>query len=267
MEVDAALADGSTGRAAVPSGASTGVREAVELRDGDRSRFAGKGVRTARDNVLKLIAPAVLGHSATDQRGIDNILCGLDGSGNKRAIGANAILGVSLAVAKAAAAHRRQPLFRYLGGPGEALMPVPLLNVINGGCHADNALDIQEFMIVPSGFDSFSNALDAGGEVFHALKRSLSQAGYATAVGDEGGFAPDLNSTFAALKCVETAVQQAGFSFGSQIGLALDCAASEYFRDGRYEFEGEVAGDTMQGDVGLGAYGPARWTAKRRPYA
>ncbi|MCY4541127.1 MAG: phosphopyruvate hydratase [Rhodobacteraceae bacterium] len=239
VEVDALLSDGSFGRAAVPSGASTGVREAVELRDEDGSRLGGKGVRIARDNVLTVIAPAVRGQRATDQRAVDGILCALDESDNKRTVGANAILGVSLAVAKAAAAHRQQPLFRYLGGRGGPLLPVPLLNVINGGCHADNGLDIQEFMIVLSGFSSFTDALVAGAEVFHALKSGLSASGLSTAVGDEGGFAPDMKSTFAALKCVESAIERAGFSAGEQIGLALDCAASEYFCNGSYEFAGE----------------------------
>ncbi len=239
IEVDVTLADGSTGRAAVPSGASTGTREAVELRDGDKHRLAGKGVRNAVRNVSEIIAPAVLNHCATDQEAIDAILCGLDTSGNKQCIGANAVLGVSMAVAKAAASSQREPLYRYLGGSDAALMPVPLMNVINGGCHASNALDIQEFMIVPGGFESFSLAMAAGAEIFHALKRELSQAGYSTNVGDEGGFAPTLTSTFATLEFVERAINQVGFTCGKQVALALDCAASEYFDSGNYVFAGE----------------------------
>jgi enolase len=236
VEVDCLLASGALGRAAVPSGASTGSREALELRDGDKSRFLGKGVRNAVDNV-DIIAREVEGMDAREQVMIDLVMKQMDGTENKRNLGANAILGVSLAVARAAAEAAGLPLFLYLGGAGSRTLPVPMLNVINGGAHADNNLDVQEFMIVPAGFDSFSDSLRAGVETFHQLKKILNDRGLTTAVGDEGGFAPDLKNNSEALDLILTAIEKAGYRPAEQIYLALDVAASEFFEKKSYKFE------------------------------
>jgi enolase len=243
LEVDCLLESGSVGRAAVPSGASTGKREALELRDGDE-RFGGKGVRKAVVHIEEEIAPAVEGLDARDQAVVDRVMLDLDGTPNKGRLGANAILGVSMAVAKAAADASGLSLYAYLGGPGATVLPVPMLNVLNGGVHADNSVDIQEFMLVPIGFDSFAEALRAGTEVYHVLKSVLKKRGLATAVGDEGGFAPNLESNQEALVLLMEAISQAGYQPGEQIGLALDVAASELVagRDGgsvQYELAGE----------------------------
>ena len=254
VEVDILLEDGSFGRAAVPSGASTGAYEAVELRDGDASRYLGKGVTKAVDNVNDAIADAVLGRDAEDQREIDQAMIDLDGSDNKGAIGANAILGVSLAVAKAAANARGLPLYSYIGGVSAHVLPVPMMNIINGGEHADNPIDIQEFMIMPIGAPSLAEAVRWGAEVFHTLKKGLSQKGLATAVGDEGGFAPDLASTRAALDFIMESIAAAGFTPGEDIALALDCAATEFYRDGKYEISGE--------SLSLDGHGMAEYLAK-----
>src|ERR1051326_998582 len=237
VEVDCLLQSGALGRAAVPSGASTGSREALELRDGDKLRFAGKGCLKAIDNV-ELIAKEVEGMDAREQAMIDLVMKQIDGTENKSNLGANAILGVSLAVVRAAAEAAGLPLFLYLGGAGARTLPVPMMNVINGGAHADNNLDVQEFMIIPAGFDSFSEALRAGAEIFHQLKKTLHDRKLTTAVGDEGGFAPDLKSNAEALDLILTAVDKAGYKAGSQIYLGLDVAASEFF-DKKYEFEGK----------------------------
>ncbi len=229
VEVDVRLADGSFGRAAVPSGASTGVHEAWELRDGDPKQFVGKGVTKAVANINDKIASELLGHDALDQRSIDTMMIQLDGSPNKKNLGANAILGVSLAVARAAAEHAALPLFRYLGGVNASLLPAPMMNIINGGAHADNAVDVQEFMVMPLGFDSFSDALRCGVEIFHTLKKVLQKKGFKTAVGDEGGFAPDLRSNGEALDLISEAVGQAGYKLGEQVGIALDVAATELY--------------------------------------
>ena len=239
VEVDVVLEDGSLGRAAVPSGASTGTHEALELRDGDQKRYSGKGVMKAVDNIHEGIAPHVVGHFADNQRAIDHLLKELDGTPNKSKYGANALLGVSLAVAKAAAQSLGQPLYRYVGGPHAALLPMPLMNILNGGAHADNPIDIQEFMIVPVGASSFKQALQMGAEIFHALKNVLSQEGHNTNVGDEGGFAPALKSSEEALDCVMTAIEKAGYRPGEQIALALDVAATELYDDHHYAFKGE----------------------------
>jgi len=239
IEVDVTLTDGSMGRAAVPSGASTGAHEAVELRDGDKGRWGGKGVGRAVANVNGEIAEAVTGRAAEDQAGLDAALIALDGTANKGRLGANAILGVSLANAKAAAAAGKMPLYRYLGGAEANLLPVPMMNIVNGGVHADNRIDFQEFMVVPVGAASFAEALRCGAEIFHALKSALHAAGLSTAVGDEGGFAPAIHSTRAALDFIEKAVSAAGYRLGDDVLLALDCAASEYFKDGAYRMEGE----------------------------
>ena len=248
VEVDVLLEDGSFGRAAVPSGASTGAHEAVELRDGDKDRYLGKGVLKAVDAVNTTIADAVLGLDAEDQRDIDQAMIDADGSDNKGSLGANAILGASLAVAKAAAAARGLPLYSYVGGVGAHVLPVPMMNIINGGEHADNPIDIQEFMIMPVGADSLAEAVRWGAEVFHTLKKGLSQKGLSTAVGDEGGFAPDLASTRDALDFIMASIEQAGFKPGEDIALALDCAATEFYRDGKYEISGEnlsLSGEDM----------------------
>ncbi|WP_375289786.1 phosphopyruvate hydratase [Qipengyuania sp.] len=248
VEVDVLLDDGSFGRAAVPSGASTGAHEAVELRDGDKARYLGKGVTKAVDAVNTAIADAVLGLDAEDQRDIDQAMIDLDGTENKGSLGANAILGTSLAVAKAAANARGLPLYAYVGGVGAHVLPVPMMNIINGGEHADNPIDIQEFMIMPVGADSIAEAVRWGAEVFHTLKKGLSQKGLSTAVGDEGGFAPDLASTRDALDFIMASIEQAGFKPGEEIALALDCAATEFYRDGKYEISGEnlsLSGDDM----------------------
>ncbi|HKC03091.1 MAG TPA: phosphopyruvate hydratase [Sphingomicrobium sp.] len=239
IEVDVTLADGSMGRAAVPSGASTGAHEAVELRDGDKSRWGGKGVEKAVANVNGEIAGTVIGREAEDQAGLDAALIALDGTANKGRLGANAILGVSLANAKAAAAAGKMRLYRYLGGAEANLLPVPMMNIVNGGVHADNRIDFQEFMVVPVGAASFAEALRCGAEIFHALKGALHAAGLSTAVGDEGGFAPAIHSARAALDFIEKAVTTAGYTIGDDVLLALDCAASEYFKDGAYRMEGE----------------------------
>ncbi|MEZ5824155.1 MAG: phosphopyruvate hydratase [Geminicoccaceae bacterium] len=239
VEVDVELASGAFGRAAVPSGASTGIREALELRDGDKSRWLGKGVRKAVDAVNGEIADAILGRDATDQGGIDAAMIRLDGTETKARLGANAILGVSMAVAKAAAEASGLPLYRYVGGAAARVLPVPMMNVINGGAHADNPIDFQEFMIMPVGAPTFSEALRMGVEVFHSLKKALSDAGLNTNVGDEGGFAPNIGSAEEALAFLEKAVSAAGYRAGDDIVFALDCAASEFFENGRYEVKGE----------------------------
>ena len=239
LEVECLLEDGGLGRAAVPSGASTGEHEALELRDGDKARYLGKGVRQAVENVHRAIAPAVLGKDALDQAGLDRALIQLDGTPNKGQLGANAVLGVSLAVAKAAASSLGIPLYRHLGGVSARVLPVPLMNVLNGGAHADNNVDLQEFMIVPLGAPSFHEALRWGVEVFHTLKGVLKKRGLATAVGDEGGFAPNLDSNEAALQVLVEAIEKAGYKPGEQVSLALDPAASEFFRDGAYVLQGE----------------------------
>jgi enolase len=229
VECEVLLSDGSHGRAAVPSGASTGAHEAWELRDGDKSVFMGKGVQTAIDNVNEKIADALQGMDGTDQAGIDAAMIELDGSSNKKNLGANAILGVSLATAHAAASATGQPLYRYLGGAGARLLPAPMMNIINGGEHADNSVDVQEFMVMPLGFDRFSDALRAGTEVFHHLKKVLSEKNYNTSVGDEGGFAPDLKSNQEALDVILQAIDQAGYKAGEQIWIALDVASTEFY--------------------------------------
>jgi enolase len=241
VEVEVFLSSGAEGRAAVPSGASTGSGEALELRDGDKRRYAGKGVRQAVKNVEQAIAPELKGFDALDQAIIDRTLCQLDGTAQKETLGANAILGVSLACARAAADDLGLPLFRYLGGPAGRTLPVPLMNVVNGGAHADNRLDFQEFMLVPAGLPSFAEALRAGAEIFQVLKRLLREAHHATGVGDEGGFAPDLPGTEATLTLLVRAIEAAGYKPGGDVWLALDVAASELWRDGRYRAAGEGA--------------------------
>ena len=236
VEVDVLLTDGSFGRAAVPSGASTGIAEAVELRDGDKSRYMGKGVLKAVNNVNSIIAKKVKGMDPAEQAEIDSLMIKLDGTKNKGNLGANAILGVSLAVAKSAAASKGVSLFKYLGGSKAKLLPVPMMNILNGGSHADNNVDLQEFMIMPAGFKSFSEALRAGVETFHSLKKVLSGKGYNTSVGDEGGFAPNLKSNEEAVEVILEAIGKAGYTAGKQIFIALDPAASEFFQDGRYVF-------------------------------
>ena len=249
VEVDVTLEDGSMGRAAVPSGASTGAHEAVELRDGDKSRWGGKGVEKAIDAANGEIADAVIGFDAEDQAEIDRLMIELDGSPNKARLGANAILGVSLATAKAAADAIGMPLYRYVGGMDAGLLPVPMMNIVNGGVHADNPIDFQEFMIMPVGFDSFAEALRCGTEIFHALKSALHQAGLSTAVGDEGGFAPNIASPREALDLIVKSIGSAGYA-GNDVLLALDCASTEFYKGGRYELEGEgrsLSGDEMAG--------------------
>ena len=239
VEVDVILEDGAKGRAAVPSGASTGAHEAVELRDGDKARYGGKGVRKAVDAVNGEIYDALGGMDAEAQTKIDDTLITLDGTPNKGRLGANAILGVSLAVAKAAAAAKNEPLYRYVGGTAARTLPVPMMNIINGGVHADNPIDFQEFMIMPLGAPTFDEALRAGAEIFHTLKSQLHAAKLNTNVGDEGGFAPNLKSAAAALDFVMKAIAKAGYKPGEDIMLALDCAATEFFKDGAYVYEGE----------------------------
>ncbi len=239
VEVDVTLEDGSLGRAAVPSGASTGAFEAVELRDGDQSRFGGKGVLEAVGNVNSLIGPEVEGLSPFDQPGFDRVLIELDGTTNKGKLGANAILGVSLAGAKAAADSVGLPLYRYLGGVNAKVLPVPMMNILNGGEHADNNVDIQEFMIMPVGAASFSEGLRMGTEVYHSLKSVLKAKGLSTAIGDEGGFAPNLKSNAEALTVIVDAIRKAGYEPGEQVALALDVAATELYKDGAYHLEGE----------------------------
>ena len=239
IEVEVQLEDGTVARAAVPSGASTGAFEAVERRDGDKSRYGGKGVADAVDAVLDVIAPEILGIDATEQRLIDQALIDLDGTANKAKLGANAILGVSLAVAKAAAESSGLPLFRYLGGPNAHLLPVPMMNILNGGSHADSNVDIQEFMVAPIGAPTFKEALRYGAEVYHSLKSVLKGRGLATGLGDEGGFAPNLESNRAALDLILEAIDKAGYKAGVDVALALDVASTEFFRDGAYQFEGK----------------------------
>jgi len=239
VEVDVTLEDGSLGRAAVPSGASTGAHEAVELRDGDKARWGGKGVDKAVAAVNGEIADTIIGFEAEDQAEIDAAMIDLDGSVNKGRLGANAILGVSLAAAKAAADARSMPLYRYVGGVDSNLLPVPMMNILNGGAHADNPIDFQEFMVMPVGAESFSEALRCGAEIFHALKSALHARGLSTSVGDEGGFAPNIASARAALDLIGEATAAAGYKLGDDVMIALDCAASEYFKGGKYEMPGE----------------------------
>ncbi|MEO7433675.1 MAG: phosphopyruvate hydratase [Dokdonella sp.] len=239
LEAEVTLVDGSFGRAMVPSGASTGSREAVELRDGDPSRYLGKGVKNAVANVNTTIAHALKGFDADDQRGLDGKLIALDGSPNKSHLGANALLGVSLANAHAVAASRKLPLWKVLAGDRPAQLPVPMMNIINGGAHADNNVDMQEFMVLPVGLPNFAEALRAGTEIFHALKSVLKARGLATSVGDEGGFAPDLKSNEEAIETILAAVDKAGYKIGAEIYLGLDVASSEFFKDGAYHLEGE----------------------------
>jgi enolase len=237
--VDVHLESGAMGRAAVPSGASTGAHEAVERRDGDKNRYKGKGVLEAVAAVNGEIAEEIVGFDALEQVGIDRTMIEMDGTPNKSRLGANAILGVSLAVAKAAAEHTGQPLFRYVGGTSARVLPVPMMNIINGGEHADNPIDIQEFMIMPVGADDIRDAVRMGSEVFHTLKKELQNAGHNTGIGDEGGFAPNLNSARDALDFILKSIEKAGYTPGEDICLALDCAATEYFKGGRYEMKGE----------------------------
>jgi enolase len=242
VEVDVILEDGARGRAAVPSGASTGAHEALEIRDGDSARFGGRGVLTAVRRVTDVIGPALEGREALDQREIDRLLVELDGTADRSGLGANAILGVSLATAKAAALSQGLPLFRYLGGPMAHVLPVPLFNVINGGAHADNPLDIQEFMLVPRGAASFSEALRWGAECFHALRMQLKGRGLSTGIGDEGGFAPEVATAAEACELLVEAVRQAGLEPGAEVAIALDVAATELYERGRYRLEGEERG-------------------------
>jgi enolase len=242
IEADVLCSNGMMGRAAVPSGASTGEHEAVELRDGDSGRYGGKGVQQAVQNVEETIGPALRGAEITDQLGIDSAMIEIDGTPNKSSLGANAILAVSLAAARAAAQSVNLPLYRYLGGPLARVMPVPMMNILNGGAHATNTVDFQEFMIVPIGAESFSDALRMGTEVFHALKKVLVKRKLATGVGDEGGFAPDLRDDEDAIKVILEAIDAAGYAAGKEVALALDCAASELYNDGTYTFKKSGAG-------------------------
>jgi enolase len=239
IEVDVKLENGIMGRAAVPSGASTGAHEAVELRDNDQTRFKGKGVSKAIENVNNELAKVIVGTSSKDQENIDKKMIALDGTENKSKLGANAILGISLAVAKAAAICSNQPLFRYIGGEAARVLPVPMMNIINGGEHADNPIDIQEFMIMPIGAENIKEAVRMGSEVFHTLKAELKSAGLSTSVGDEGGFAPNISSTRDALDFILKSIEKAGYKAGEDIYLALDCASTEYFNDGKYHLSGE----------------------------
>jgi enolase len=246
VEVEVLLEDGTVSRAAVPSGASTGAFEAYELRDGDKGRYLGKGVQKAVDAVLDVLGPALEGVEASDQRLVDATLIELDGTDNKKKLGANAILGVSLAVARAAADSADLPLYRYLGGPNAHVLPVPLMNIINGGAHADNGLDAQEIMMLPVGAETFTEALRWGAEIYHALKAELHTAGLATGLGDEGGFAPDIASSREALDFIVGAVEKAGFTMGEQIALGMDVASTEFFADGVYSYEGaKLSADQM----------------------
>ena len=239
VEADVLLESGVSGRAAVPSGASTGTREAIELRDGDKGRYGGKGVLKAVENVNTEICEAIVGLDAVEQSFIDQTLVELDGSDNKSRLGANALLAVSLAVAKAAGEESGLPLYRYLGGAGRMQLPVPMMNVINGGAHANNSLDLQEFMIIPVGAESFREAMRCGAEIFQALKKLLDRKGMPTTVGDEGGFAPNLPNNEAALKLIIEAIEAAGYTPGSQVAIGLDCASSEFFKDGKYDLASE----------------------------
>ncbi len=237
VEADVQLSGGALGRAAVPSGASTGEHEAVELRDGDAKRYLGKGVQKAVGNIRNALAPVLIGMDAAEQRSLDGRMLELDGTENKGKLGANAILAVSMAAARAAAAAAGLPLYRHLGDPEANLLPVPMMNILNGGAHADNNVDFQEFMAMPVGATSFAEALRWGAEVFHTLKGVLKKRGYNTAVGDEGGFAPSLKSNVEAIEVILEAIQQAGYKAGSQVAIALDPAASEFFKDGKYVFK------------------------------
>jgi enolase len=236
IEAEVILEDGTSGRAAVPSGASTGENEAVELRDGDDGRYSGKGVLNAVQNVIETIGPELEGRDALDQTEIDGIMIELDGTENKSKLGANAILAVSLANARAAAAYQGMPLYRYIGGANAKTLPVPMMNILNGGAHADNNVDFQEFMIMPAGSDSFSEALRCGAEIFHNLKKVLKSRGYSTSVGDEGGFAPNLRSNDEAVETILEAIEKAGYNAGEDVMIALDPASSEFYRDGKYVF-------------------------------
>ena len=256
LECEVSVASGTIGRAAVPSGASTGEHEAHELRDGDKTRYGGKGVRTAVENVRSKIAPRLVGMDAQDQEGLDRLMIELDGTPNKKSLGANAILGVSLAAARAAAVSLGLPLYRYLGGVGARTLPVPLMNILNGGAHADSNVDIQEFMVVPWGAPTFAEALRMGAEIFHALKAVLKARSYFTGVGDEGGFAPSLKSNREALELIAEAIGKAGYRLGADVVLALDCAASELYEGGKYVLGGE--GKTL--DRGQLADLYAAWT-------
>jgi enolase len=249
VEVDVTLEDGSMGRAAVPSGASTGAHEANEKRDGDARRYKGKGVLEAVAAVNGEIAEAIVGFDATEQVGIDRTMIEMDGTPNKSRLGANAILGVSLAVAKAAAEFTAQPLYRYVGGTSARVLPVPMMNIINGGEHADNPIDIQEFMIMPVGASDIREAVRMGSEVFHTLKKELQAAGHNTGIGDEGGFAPNLNSARDALDFILKSIEKAGYKPGEDMFLALDCAATEYFKGGKYEMKGEGKSLSIEGNV------------------
>jgi len=259
VEVEVLLESGAVGRAAVPSGASTGEREALELRDGDSGRYLGKGVTKAVENVNQTIAPEMVGMEATDQAVLDQLLIELDGTEDKRKLGANAILGVSLAVAKAAADDYGLPLYKYIGGVDAKVLPAPMMNILNGGKHADNNVDLQEFMIMPLGAKRFSEALRMGAEVFHHLRSVLKKKGYNTAVGDEGGFAPDLKTNEEAVQLILTAIEKAGYKPGVDIFLALDPAASEFYNDGRYVLEGE-GGKRLTSEEMVEFY--ARWIAQ-----
>ena len=239
VEVEVYLEDGTVGRAAVPSGASTGIYEAVELRDGDKDKYLGKGVKKAVANVNDIIAEEIIGLNVLDQAYIDKTLIELDGTKNKGKLGANAILGVSLAVAQAAANYLGMPLYQYIGGVNAKVLPVPMMNIINGGSHADNSVDIQEFMIMPVGFDCFERAVRACAEVYHALKKTLNSKGYSTGVGDEGGFAPNLKSNAEAIEVILEAIEKAGYEPGKEFFIAIDAASSEYYKDGKYVLEHE----------------------------
>jgi len=259
VEVEVLLETGALGRAAVPSGASTGEREALELRDGDKTRYLGKGVSRAVEHVNQTIAPEVVGLEATNQAELDRLLCELDGTEDKRTLGANAVLGVSLAVAKAAADDAGLPLYRYLGGVNAKVLPAPMMNILNGGKHADNTVDLQEFMIMPLHAERFSESLRVGVEVFHHLRAVLKKQGYNTAVGDEGGFAPDLKSNEEAIQLILRAIEKAGYRPGVDVFLALDPAASEFYQDGRYVLEGE-GGKRLTSEEMVEFY--ARWVAQ-----
>jgi enolase len=249
LEVDVTLSTGTMGRAAVPSGASTGEHEAVELRDGDKSRFGGKGVQRAVSNVVQKIAPAIVGMDSSDQAKLDQTMIALDGTPNKKNLGANAILGVSLAVAKAAAAAEGLPLYQYLGGAKANTLPLPMMNIVNGGVHADNNVDLQEFMIMPKGAPSFREALRMGTEVFHSLKAVLKGKGLNTAVGDEGGFAPNLGSNEEAVQVILQAIEKAGYKPGQDIYIALDAASSSFYKEGKYMLEAEAQPEKSQDDM------------------
>ncbi len=249
VEVDVVLESGASGRAAVPSGASTGEKEAIELRDGDKKRWMGKGVSKAVSNVAKTIAPRLIGVDAVNQAEVDHVMISLDGTPNKGRLGANAILGVSLAVARSAAAETGQPLYRYLGGAAGRTLPVPMMNIINGGAHADNRLDLQEFMIMPIGAERFSEALRMATEVFHTLKALLKKRGLSTAVGDEGGFAPDLESNEQAVELIVDAIEQSGYRVGQDVAIALDAAASEFYEKSRYLLKAEQHAERSSEDM------------------